>query len=265
MWIAILKLCCVPGRYYSMRFEARHGDDRYPIGRLILQRAADLGLSRSEVVRRLGYQKADKGHRKLNRLLSSGVISAQIGCVLTAALEVEPGTVQAAISETAAQRRAEEQARRDAEDAAYRVAFQPHLRAEVERAVPTPLFVAIVYGPALRIVPVADEAWTTDDVARRRLIKRAVVCHYRSWRGRLPSYGKITGYVAISGTVGHFDLGVPYGADGAPVGSPMVVERVGVGALTIKGHPIPSKWFQARTETVGDGKRCGTLEWPATG
>jgi hypothetical protein len=245
-----------------MWFEARYGDDRYPIGRLVLQRAADLGLSRSEVVRRLGYQNADKGHRKLNRLLSSGVISAQIGCVLVAALEVEPGTVQAAIAETAAQHEREREARLDAEDAAYRAVFRPHLRAEVERAVPTPLFVAIAYGPALRIVPVPKEAWSTDDVARRRLIKRAIVGHYRRWRGRLPSYGRITGYVAVSGTLAHFDVGVPYGVGGNPIDPPIIVERIGVGALTVKGHPILPSWFQGRLDKVGDGKPCITLEWP---
>jgi hypothetical protein len=160
---------------------------------------------------------------------------------LPAALEVEPDTVQATIAQTTAQRRAEEQARLDDEDAAYRTKFRPHLRAEVERAVPTPLFVAIAYGPALRIVPLADAVWRADDVLRRRLIKRAIVGHYGRWRGQLPSYGRITAYVVVSGTLGHFDVGVPYGVDGNPVGPPMVVERIGVGALTIKGYPIPRR------------------------
>jgi hypothetical protein len=62
----------------GLRFEARCGEERYPIGRLILRRAADLGLSRSDVVRRLGDLNADKGHRKLGRLLTTGVIPARL-------------------------------------------------------------------------------------------------------------------------------------------------------------------------------------------
>jgi len=114
-------------------------------------------------------------------------------------------------------------------------------------------------------VPVPKEAWSTDDVARRRLIKQAIVGHYRRWRGRLPSYGRITGYVAVSETVWRYDVGVPYGVDGNPVGPPMIVERIGVGALSVKGHPIPSKWFHGRMNEVGDGKHCATLEWRPKG
>jgi hypothetical protein len=245
-----------------VKFQIRHGDDRYPIGRLILHRASDLGLSRSEVVWRLGYLNADKGHRKLNRLLKTGVVPPQIGGMLAEALEIDPAIVEVGLAETAAQREAEEQARLDAKDAAYRAAFRPHLRAEVERAVPTPPFVAIVYGPALRIVPVADEAWTTDDIARRRLLKRAIIGHYSVWRGRLPCYGRITGYVTVTEMVGRYDAGVPHGIDGNPIGPPMIVERIGVGALTVKGHPVPSRWFHARADTVGDGRPWVMLEWP---
>jgi hypothetical protein len=150
-----------------MGFQVKQGEDRYAIGGLILRRGAELGFCRSDLVRRLGYLNADKGHRKLSRLLATGVVPPQIGSVLAAALEVEPGTVQAAVAETVVQRKAEEEARFGAEDAAYRATFQPHLRAEVERAVPTPLFVAIVYGPGLRIVPVPEEAWTTDEMRWR--------------------------------------------------------------------------------------------------
>lgn len=166
-----------------------------------MRRATDLGLSRSEFVRRLGYQNMDKGHRTLMRMLMTGVVPAQIGRVLAAALKVEPSIIEAALGEAALCHRAEEEARLHAEDAAYRAVFRLHLRAEVERAIPEPLFVATVYGPALRIVPLPDEAWSTDDVARRRLIKRAIAGHYRRWRGRLPSYGRITGYVAVTEVV----------------------------------------------------------------
>jgi hypothetical protein len=39
----------------STTIQARHGEDVYPIGRFILDRARALGLSRTELLRRLGY------------------------------------------------------------------------------------------------------------------------------------------------------------------------------------------------------------------
>jgi hypothetical protein len=242
-----------------VEFETRFGDDRYPMGRLVLRRAADLGLSRSEVVRRLGYLNADKGHRRLGRLLTTGAVPPQIGSVLAAAFEVEPGTVQAAIAETAAQHHAEKEARLDAEDAAYRAAFRPHLRAEVEHAVPMPIFVAIVRGPGLRLVAMPEGAWTTDDVERRRHIKRAIISHYSAWRGRLSAYGKIVGYTAVIETTGRFDVGMPFGVDGAPIESSVLVERIGTGALMVKGHAIPPRWFHARQDDQMRCAGCGPL------
>lgn len=246
----------------DVTFAVRHGDDRYPVGGLVVRRAAALGLSRTEFVQRLGYRNVDKGHRKLNHLSATGVVPVNIRNALAASLEVEPSVIEAAIAETAAQHSAEKQARLHAEDAAYRAAFHPHLRVEVEHPTPTPFFVAIIYGPGLRIVPLPEETWTSDEVARRRLIKRAIVGHYNMWRGRLPCYGRIAGYVAVTEMVGRFDAGMPYGVDGDPVGLPVIVERISIGALTVKGHPLRPSLFHGLADDVGKGKRCGTIEWP---
>src|SRR5467141_3471918 len=53
----------------SSTIQARFGEDAYPIGRLVLNRAQALGVSRTELVRRLGYQKPNNGHRALAGLL----------------------------------------------------------------------------------------------------------------------------------------------------------------------------------------------------
>lgn len=239
-----------------MGFEVKCGEDRYPIGRLILGRAVELGLSRSDLVRRAGYQNRDKGHRTLTRVLTTGMVPANIGSALAAALEVAPSTVEAALAETAAQREAEAQARRETEDAAYRAGFRPHLRAEVEHAVPTPIFVAVVRGPGLRLVPVPEGTWTADDVEQRRRIKRAITSHFARWRGRLSAYGRIVSYSAIIETTGRFDVGIPFGVDGAPLGPSVLVERIGTGALMVKGHAIPPRWFRApRDDQAGCGWR----------
>jgi hypothetical protein len=48
----------------STTIQARLGEDNYPIGRFILERARALGLSRTELVRRLGYRQIGNGHRR---------------------------------------------------------------------------------------------------------------------------------------------------------------------------------------------------------
>ena len=45
--------------------QARFGEDTYPIGRFLLERTRALGISRSELVSRLGYRQIGKGHKAL--------------------------------------------------------------------------------------------------------------------------------------------------------------------------------------------------------
>ena len=73
----------------SSIIEPRHGEDRFAIGRLILDRAQALGLSRTDLVRRLGYTNIGKGHKALTDLLMDGLLPPLIVENLAAALEVE--------------------------------------------------------------------------------------------------------------------------------------------------------------------------------
>jgi hypothetical protein len=45
----------------SATIQVRFGEDKYPIGRFILERARALGMSRSALVRRLGYRQRSQG------------------------------------------------------------------------------------------------------------------------------------------------------------------------------------------------------------
>jgi hypothetical protein len=73
----------------SSIIEPRHGEDRFAIGRFILDRAQALGLSRTNLVRRLGYTNIGKGHKALTDLLIDGLLPPLIAENLAAALEVE--------------------------------------------------------------------------------------------------------------------------------------------------------------------------------
>jgi hypothetical protein len=58
----------------STTIQARHGEDVYPIGRFILDRTRALGLSRTELLRRLGDRKIGNGHKALAELLTTGTV-----------------------------------------------------------------------------------------------------------------------------------------------------------------------------------------------
>jgi hypothetical protein len=59
----------------SATIKARVGEDHYPIGRFILDRARALGISRSDLVRRLGYRDIGSGHEALSAVLLRGLVA----------------------------------------------------------------------------------------------------------------------------------------------------------------------------------------------
>ena len=159
----------------STTIQARHEEDAYPIGRFILERARALGMSRTELVRRLGYRQIGKGHKALSELLTVGTVPPLIAQHLGDALQVGAELVAYVMAATARQQHDEASQRTLAREAAYRTAFKPHLRCETERAIPEPLFVAALLTSArLRLVAVSFETWQMSADERDRLLKVAV-------------------------------------------------------------------------------------------
>ena len=77
----------------SLIFQPRFGEDTYPIGRFILERARTLGMSRSDLVRRFGYRDIGSGHKALSALLLTGAVSHDIANHLAEALEADDALV----------------------------------------------------------------------------------------------------------------------------------------------------------------------------
>jgi len=219
----------------STTFQARFDEDKYAIGRFILDRARALGLSRTELVRRLGYRRIGRGHRALAELLATGMVPPQIAKHLADALQVDEAIVDAVTAATARQQQDEASQGTLARETAYRTAFQPHLRCETERAIPEPLFVAALLTSArLRLVPVFPETWQVSGDERDRRLKRAIQDHYREHAGRVTAFGAILGYTAVVMPGYLLDFGIPYGVDGDPTGPMQPVERLGEGILGTK-------------------------------
>jgi hypothetical protein len=207
--------------------QARFGEDTYPIGRFILERARTLGISRTELVLRLGYRDVGNGHRALGELLRTGAVPPLIAKHLAEALQVDKELVAAAMTTTARQQQDEASRRTLARETAHRTAFRPHLRCETEREIPEPLFVAALLTSArLRLVPVSTETWHTGADERDRLLKAAIQEHYSEHRGHVPSFGAIIGYTGVMMAGYQLDLGLPYDLNGDPAGPMRPVERL---------------------------------------
>jgi hypothetical protein len=219
----------------STTIQTRFGEQKYSIGRLVLDRARALGISRTELVRRLGYRDLGNGHKALAEMLTTGTVPPLIAQHLADALQVDEALLAAVISATARQRRDEESQRTLARETAYRIAFRPHLRCETERAIPEPLFVAALLTSArLRLVPVCSETWHVGADERDRLLKRAIQKHYREHRGHVPSFGAIVGYTAVVMAGYRLDFGLPFDLDGDPMGPMRPVERLQEAVLGTK-------------------------------
>jgi hypothetical protein len=94
---------------------------------LIEDRSRNIGLSRSELVRRCGYKNIAKGIRRLDQLYAGDLQkTTSLLARLAIALRLSPDVVQQALNET--HRQLKERASRAAAEAeaAWRAAFKPH-------------------------------------------------------------------------------------------------------------------------------------------
>jgi hypothetical protein len=228
---------------------SRHGEGTYAIGRLILARANSLGIGRDELVRRLGYKNRAKGHRVLTAVLLSGKLNPFIRQRLQGALEVDMSVIEAAIASTQAQHEAEAAKERLAQERAYYASFNPYLRAETERRIPEPIFVAAIFNTArLRLVPVPSEVWQAEVAARDRLVRAAITEHYRQRKRHVPAFGMIIGYsLALAPGIDDCDLALPYDVDGNRAGPMRAVPRLGTATLMLKRKTIPTSMFAGHT------------------
>jgi hypothetical protein len=213
--------------------QPRFGEDRYPIGRFILVRSRVLGISRTELVHRLGYQNIGSGHRALTEVLLTGAVTSHIAKHLANALDLDDALAEAVIDATTRQKRDEASRRRVESARAYCNSFRPSLQVQTQRAVPSPIFVAALLTVArLRIIALPDEALIANEEARDRIIKTTIIDHWHENNGYVPAFGGITGYVLVLvAGYGGFDFGLPFSVTGDRAGAMQKVERLGQATL----------------------------------
>jgi hypothetical protein len=187
----------------SSNMQPRFYRNAYAIGRFVLARATSLGLSRSPIIATTADQNL-------------------IDAVLIAAVR---------------QKHHEARARILVREGAHRATFRPHLRVETARRVSSPIVVAALFGVArLRIVPLSGDRFAAGEKARDRVVKAAILQHYRETSGRVPAFGRIAEYLLV----GLFDYdgadhGLPFNTNGDPAGSMRQIRRLGATLGTKRG------------------------------
>ena len=217
--------------------QARFGEDRYAIGRLILARTQLLELSRTDLIQRFGYVSLNSGQRALTELLMTGTPTPIIAARLAKVLDVEQDLIDSVLVATARQRHDEARSRILEQERAYRAAFRPHLQVQTERVIPSPIFIAALIGTArLRLIALPDDTFAAEDENRDRIVKSVIVEHYRDHAGYVPAFGRITGYVLVL-LLGYdrVDFGLPFDVDGNRAGALREVLRLPEATLGVKG------------------------------
>ena len=117
------------------------------IAALIRSRMAELGLSRGQFAKRLGYKNIAKGIRRIDALCEGDIEGTkQFLDVLPQALEASPETVTLALEQTGREIELAEKHEAEARDKIWRENFCPHAIILTGRTVPSPIFVAAMIG-----------------------------------------------------------------------------------------------------------------------
>jgi hypothetical protein len=117
------------------------------IATLVRSRMTELGLSRGEFVKRLGYKNIAKGIRRIDVLCDGDIGGTkQFLDVLPQALETSAETVKRALDQTVRELELAEKQEAEARDKICRENFRPHVIILTERSVPSPIFVAAMIG-----------------------------------------------------------------------------------------------------------------------
>ena len=117
------------------------------IATLIRSRMTELGLSRGEFAKRLGYKNIAKGIRRIDALCEGDVEGTkQFLDVLPQALETSAETVKRALDQTVRELELAEKQEAEARDKIWRETFRPHAIILTGRTVPSPIFVAAIIG-----------------------------------------------------------------------------------------------------------------------
>jgi hypothetical protein len=232
-------------------FQLRVGEDSYPVSRILVDRARELGLTRRDLARRLGYRDLGDAHKALANVLKTGAVPAHMRKHLAGALELDQAVIDSVMESTSRQRHDEWRARLLAKEKEHMARFQPHLRTETARTVPKPIFIAALIGTArLRLVELPPETWEASSDDRNRLLKQVIQDHYRAHKEHVVPFGAILSYTLVTMPGYLVDFGYPFDTAGNPAGPMQEVKRLGEAQLGVKRGDTRLTGLLRNTEIV---------------
>jgi hypothetical protein len=190
---------------------------------------AELGLSRGEFAKRLGYKNLPKGIRRIDVLCDGDIGGTKRFLdVLPQALETSAETVKRALDQTVRELELAEQQEAEARDKIWLENFRPHAIILTEQTVPSPIFVAALFGveKLLRI--------DLDPTQRPVSFVRQVLDRLPEG---VPAFGKPIGFVINYSP----DKAIRFDRNGQPIAMLDKAARPGTATLHLGGRPIPTE------------------------
>ena len=159
-----------------------------PLARLINARLSTLGISRPDLMHRLGYSNQVRGLRRFDDFLATGQITTHLLKGLPDVLGLDTVDVEAEAATT-------RQEIADKEEAIARERFHPHILVltELPPGIHLPAF-AQMFTRGQKVVGLPDEFVRLPSTLQVRQAARIVRRHFREHRGMLGVWGTITGY-----------------------------------------------------------------------
>ena len=202
------------------------------IATLIRSRMTELGLSRGEFAKRLGYKNLAKGIRRIDALCEGDIEGTkQFLDLLPQALETSAETVKHALDQTLRQLELAAKQEAEARDKIWRENFCPHAIILTERTVPSPIFAAAIIG--------VEKLLRIDlDLTQRP------VSFVRRVLDRLPegviAFGKTVGFVINYSP----DQAVRFDRNGQPIEILDKAVRPGSATLRLGRRPVTAEALQ---------------------
>ncbi len=159
-----------------------------PLARLINPRLSSLGFSRVELMHKLGYANTDRGLRRFDDFLATGRITTHLLKGLPDVLGLDTVDVEAASATT-------RQQIADAEEAAARERFRPHILVltEFPPGIHFPAF-AQMFTWGQKLISLPDEFACLSSTLQVKQAARIVRRHFHETGGEFTVWGTITGY-----------------------------------------------------------------------
>jgi hypothetical protein len=199
------------------------------IAALIRSRLTELGLSRGEFAKRLGYKNIAKGIRRIDDLCEGNIEGTkQFMEVLPQALETSAEIVTLALDQMVREIELAEQQKAEARDKIWRENFRPHAIILTQRTVPSPIFVAAIIGVEKLLRIDLDAAQGPVSFVRQ------VLDRLPEW---VPAFGKPIGFVINYSP----DKAVRFDPNGQPIAILDKAVRPGTAVLRLGGRPIPAE------------------------